>query len=319
MKIVVLGAGALGSIVGAHLVRAGHDVTLIARERRAETLAQRGLMLTGLAEFAVPATVTTDPGTVRGADALLVTVKTYDTEEALAGVRHLDVPTVLSLQNGVVKNEQLARVFGGERVVGAAATVAGELVADGAVRFTLNDRLALGELPDGTSPRVAALVSALHGAGFRADVSPNIRTVEWSKLALFVGGGAVAALTRMPSGQFLSDPDAARLVVQLIQDVGRLARQLGIPLEDPGLLPIKTLCSDPLPSGVERVQQAGAAMDGAGADAQGLDPAGSGARAPARGRGDPRARGATGRRARRAGSDDRHLLPAAGGDRSARR
>src|SRR5262249_3654080 len=259
VKIVVLGAGALGSIVGAHLVRAGHDVTLIARERRAETLSKQGLVLKGLVEFTVPATVTTTPLTVRSAEALLVTVKTYDTEEALAGVRHLDVPTVLSLQNGIVKNEQLARAFGKERVIGAAATVAGELTADGAVRFTLSDRLALGELPEGISPRVSALVRALAGAGFRADASPNIRTVEWSKLALFVAGGAVAALTRLPSGQFLSDPDGARLVVELAQDVGRLAGQLGIPLENPGLLPIKTICSDPLPSAVERVQQAGVA------------------------------------------------------------
>ncbi|HXJ81987.1 MAG TPA: 2-dehydropantoate 2-reductase [Candidatus Methylomirabilis sp.] len=260
MKIVVLGAGALGSIVGAHLLRAGHDVTLIARERRARTLVERGLVLTGLAEFALPATVTTDPRTVRNADALLVTVKTYDTEEALASVRHLDVPTVVSLQNGVLKNEQLARVFGGERVVGAAATVAGEIVTDGAVRFTLNDRLALGEVPTGTSPRVAALVSALAEAGLRADVSSNIQCVEWSKLALFVSGGAVAALTRLPTGQFLSDPDGARLVVQLVQDVGRMASNLAIPLEDAGLLPIETLCRDPLPTAVERVQQVGAAI-----------------------------------------------------------
>src|SRR5262249_29689374 len=83
---------------------------------------------------------------------------------------------------------------------------------------------------------------------------------EWSKLALFVAGGAVAALTRLPSGQFLSDPDGARLVVELVQDVGRMARQLGIPLEDPGLLPIKTLSSEPLASAVERVQQVGAVM-----------------------------------------------------------
>jgi 2-dehydropantoate 2-reductase len=260
VKLVVLGAGALGSIVGAHLLRAGHDVTLIARERRAQTLAQRGLVLTGLVEFSVPATVATDPRTMRSADALLVTVKTYDTEEALAGVRHLAVPTVLSLQNGVVKNEQLARVFGGERVVGAATTIAGEIAADGAVRFTLNDRLALGEVPKGTSPRVTALVEALAGAGLRADVSPNIQSVEWSKLALFVSGGAVAALTRLPTGQFLSDLDGARLVVQLVQDVGRMAQHLGIPLEDPGLLPIRTLCDESLASAVERVQQAGAQM-----------------------------------------------------------
>ena len=262
MKIVVLGAGALGSIIGAHVLRAGHDVIFIARERRASVLQQRGIVLTGLAEFAVPVMVTTDPREVRAADALLVAVKTYDTESALASVRHLDVPTVLSLQNGVLKNEQLARVFGHERVVGAAATVAGEILPDGAVRFTLNDRLALGELPEGTSGRVTELASILARAGLRAEVSAHIQTVEWSKYALFVSAMAVAALTRLETAKFMSDPDAARLVVQLVQEIGRIAAHLGIPLEDAGLLPIKTLCSESRGEAVERLRQFGAVMAG---------------------------------------------------------
>src|SRR5215470_8772480 len=116
MTIVVLGAGALGSIVGGQLARAGHDVVFLARGHRADVLAKRGAVVTGVADFTVPATVVTDPRAVRGADVLLVTVKTYDTESGLASVRHLDVPTVLSIQNGVVKNEQLAHVFGAARV-----------------------------------------------------------------------------------------------------------------------------------------------------------------------------------------------------------
>src|SRR5215472_15507272 len=140
MRTVILGAGALGSIVGAHLVRAGHDVVFVARERRAALLRQRGVRLDGLAEFTVPAVATADPGTLRGADALIVTVKTYDTETALASVRHLDVSAALSLQNGVVKDDQLAAIVGRDRVLGAAATVSGEVQADGSVRFTLNER-----------------------------------------------------------------------------------------------------------------------------------------------------------------------------------
>src|SRR5262249_21567933 len=223
MKIVILGAGALGSIVGAHLRRAGHDVTLIARGDRAKVLAEHGIRLTGLAELTTPVAVTTEPKDVRKADVLIVTVKTYDTDAALASVHHVDVPTVLSIQNGVLKNEQLGHVFGRERVVGAAVIVAGEVLADGVVRFTMNERFSVGELPEGTSPRVTELASALTRAGLRAEASTKIQTVEWSKYLLFVSGMAVAALTRLPTGKFLSDTEGATIVVQIIQDLRRLA------------------------------------------------------------------------------------------------
>ena len=105
MKIVILGAGALGSIIGAHLARAGEDVIIIARGERAAYLQQHGITLTGLADFTVPVTVTTQPQTVREADVLVVAVKTYDTDRALEGVRQLTVGSALSIQNGVLKDE----------------------------------------------------------------------------------------------------------------------------------------------------------------------------------------------------------------------
>ena len=79
MKIVILGAGALGSIIGGHLARAGEEVTLIARGLRAVYVQQHGITLTGLADFTVSVAVTTEPQAVREADVLVVAVKTYDT------------------------------------------------------------------------------------------------------------------------------------------------------------------------------------------------------------------------------------------------
>ena len=260
MKILVVGAGALGSIIGAHLVRAGEEVIFISRGQRAVSLQQHGIALTGLADITVPATVVTDPGAVRAADALLVTVKTYDTEPALAELRHVRVGSVLSLQNGVLKDEQLASAFGEKRVLGAAAVVAGELLTDGTVRFTLNERLAVGELAGGTSKRAEALAAALVRAGLKAEASPHIRTVEWSKYALFVGGMAVASLTRLTTARFLGDPDGALLMARLMRELGSIAARLGIPLEDAGPIPIKTLCSGTLPQAIEHVQRFGALL-----------------------------------------------------------
>ncbi|HEY5865720.1 MAG TPA: 2-dehydropantoate 2-reductase N-terminal domain-containing protein, partial [Candidatus Tectomicrobia bacterium] len=112
MRFVILGAGALGSIIAGHLARAGEDVMIVARGDRARYVRQHGITITGLADFTIACPVITDPGELQGADVLIVAVKTYDMAAALTSLRHLDVATVLSIQNGVLKNEQLADVFG---------------------------------------------------------------------------------------------------------------------------------------------------------------------------------------------------------------
>src|SRR5215831_20883990 len=86
MKIVILGAGALGTVLGAHLARGGEDVTLIARGQRAVYLQAHGATLTGLVDFTVPVRVVTDPSQVHDADVLMVTVKTYDMGPALQSI-----------------------------------------------------------------------------------------------------------------------------------------------------------------------------------------------------------------------------------------
>jgi 2-dehydropantoate 2-reductase len=257
MRIAILGAGALGSVIGAHLVKAGEEVIFIARGERAAFLQKNGIQIAGLADFNVPVTVITDPREVKEADFLFVTVKTYDTESALQNVQHLVLNGALSFQNGVLKNEQLAGIFGWGHVLGAAAVVSGEVLPNGTVRFTLNDRLALGELPEGTSARAQGLAATLTRAGLRAEVSPHIQTVEWSKYVLFAAGMALASLTRLATAKFLSDPDEATLMARLMREMGQIATRLGVPLEDSGLIPAKALCEGSLSEAVELVRRVG--------------------------------------------------------------
>jgi 2-dehydropantoate 2-reductase len=260
VKVAILGAGALGSIIGGHLARAGEEVVVLARGQRAAYVQQHGITLTGLTDFTVPVTVTTQPHEVRQADVLVVSVKTYDTEAALASVSHLQAGSVLSIQNGVLKDEQLAQVFGWEKTLGAAVVLSGEVTPAGSVRFTLNEYFAIGALPEGTSERVQALVQALVRAGIRAEASPHIRSVEWSKYAFFLSWMVPALLTRLETYKFLSHPDTAVIVARLIRETGLLAAQLGIACEDRGPLPVKTLCSVPLAEAVAIIRRLGETM-----------------------------------------------------------
>lgn len=260
MNIVILGAGALGSIIGGSLARVGADVTVIARGARAVYVQQHGITLTGLANFTVPVRVITQPSEIREADVLVVTVKTYDMEAALASVSHVRAGSVLSIQNGVRKDEQLAQTFGQDHTLGAAVVLSGEVTPAGPVRFTLNEYFALGELPEGTSERVQSLVTLLAQTGIRAEVSARIRTVEWSKYAFFLSWMAPALLTRQETYKFMSHPESAVIVAQIIQEIGLLAAALGVPLEDRGPLPIRTLCGLPLADAVALIRRAGEAM-----------------------------------------------------------
>ena len=241
MNIVILGAGALGTVLGAHLAQAGEEVTLIARGNRAAYLQEHGATLTGLVDFTVSVSVVTAPQQVQKADVLIVTVKTYDMESALASVKHLQVGSVASIQNGVVKNEQLAHTFGWEKVLGAMAWFSGEVLPMGSVRFTVNNGFYLGELPAGTSKRVQTLADTLNRAGIVARVTPSIQSIEWSKYVMFVCVMAPAVLTRLETYKLMQDEQTASITASLLHEMGQMALAMDIPLEDMGAFPIKTL------------------------------------------------------------------------------
>src|SRR5215469_13905257 len=242
-EFAILGAGALGSIVGAHLTRAGHEVAMLARGRRAQQLRERGLTIRGLAEFNVPVHTVADPAQLAAAGTLIVAIKTPGTAAALAALGHARFDVTLSLQNGPLKNELLAQAFGAARVLGALADTSGELLPSGEVLFTRNVRLYVGELGGGDSARARRLAQVLDSAGVRAAATPEIRTLEWSKFCGWVGLMALSVTTRAHTWRFLSDPDAALLVTRLVRETGALARALGIGLSDSAVLPAATLCA----------------------------------------------------------------------------
>jgi 2-dehydropantoate 2-reductase len=241
MKIVILGAGALGTVLGAHLARAGEDVTLIARGQRAMYLQEHGATIIGLVDFTVPVRVVTDPSHIRDADVLIVTVKTYDMASALQSVKHLRVESVLSLQNGVLKDEQLAQTFGWEKVLGAMAFVSGEVLPTGTVRFTVNQGFYVGEFPEGTSARAQTLGDTVECSGIVAHVTPSIQVFEWSKYVGWVCSMAMAVLTRLESYKMLQDPQIASVFAAMLHDMAQLAARRGIALEDMTFFPTKTV------------------------------------------------------------------------------
>lgn len=147
MRIVVLGAGGVGSVIGGYLARRGIDVVMIARPGHTAAVQQNGLQLSGIENFRATVPTLADATQIHTADTVILTVKTKDMDRALAGIAHMQVGGLASLQNGLVKNEQIARVFGADRVIGATTMIGASLLRDGEVEYTLDGVTFFGELP----------------------------------------------------------------------------------------------------------------------------------------------------------------------------
>jgi 2-dehydropantoate 2-reductase len=242
-EFAILGAGALGSILGSHLARAGHSVVMLARGRRAEQIRREGLRIKGLAEFTTSVEALADPAQFRGARILIVAMKTPGTAEALASIRHSAIEVALSIQNGPLKDDLLVESFGESRVLGALADTSGELLASGEVAFTRNVNIMVGELSGSLSARAEQLAGIIDASGVRATAVTDIRSLEWTKFAAWVGLMALSVTTRAATWRYLTDPDSARVLVRLVREVGQLMRTMKIALTDQSVLPVATLCS----------------------------------------------------------------------------
>jgi 2-dehydropantoate 2-reductase len=241
MKFAILGAGALGTILGAHLSRAGHEVAMIVRGERARTLQRLGLVLNGLSDIKARPTVIDDPQKLRETGTLIVCTKAIDSMQSLETLRHLRLDSAFSVQNGVLKNELLARVFGFSRVLGAMADFSGELLANGEVKFTRNVCLHLGDEKGGASARAEELAAAIDAAGVRCVAASNIRTREWSKYAGWIAQFPLAVLTRQITWKFLMDERSALVIVRIVREAAALAAAMKIELTDMPPLPVPSI------------------------------------------------------------------------------
>ena len=244
VDFAILGAGAIGSIIGAHLARAGHSVLMLARTQRAQQIADDGLRIKGLIEFSQPVPTLSQPAQLTAAGVLIVATKTYATEAALASLRRADIGVALSIQNGMMKDALLADAFGGERVLGALANLSGELLPSGEVLFTRNANLFVGELDGSDSARAREVAASIDAAGVRATAVREILSLEWSKFAAWAPMMILSVVTRALTWQYLIDPGPARVLVRLVRELGVLAAAHQVELSDRGVLPVATICRE---------------------------------------------------------------------------
>lgn len=270
-RVVVVGAGALGTVYGAALAQGGADVQLFARRPHAEAVQRAGGVEVRRPEERFTATLRADwrPERIEPADTVIAMTKSHDTARALAQLPHLraGVRVAVSFQNGVEKDRLLADWCGAERVVGAMSMVGATLDAPGVVSHTLLGTTYLGELPRGLTARVRALGTALEAGGMPVVLSERVRAVEWSKLAHAGPSMTMTALPRLPFHAALQDRGLAGLYVDLLREGAAVAAgdPDAVPLEDlPGMFPVGWLASASRDEAVALVRDLGRRMEQAG-------------------------------------------------------
>lgn len=238
MKIVVVGAGALGGTVGALLSEAGQDVVFLEKdELRAELLNREGLRLTeeGKPERTIPVRVVTDVEQLQPAELIFVSVKSYQTEAATRAIAGLvaNKTRVLSMQNGIGNTDTMAEIIGPEKVLSGITYHSIQHLGPNRLRFRR------GIKPIQIAPYDGRLNNLVHDigkvfnqAGLDCEVAENIDNVVWQKLLHNAVVNPVSALTGESCDELLTDPDAQVLMRRMCDEITAVMRARGVPIID---------------------------------------------------------------------------------------
>jgi 2-dehydropantoate 2-reductase len=231
MRVLVVGAGALGGYFGGRLAEAGRDVTFLVRPRRAEQIAQHGLRIEsphGNADLK-PRTVLT--GGLDGPyDLILLAVKAYSLKAAMDDLASAVGPgtAVLPVLNGMRHLDALSSRFGQQCVLGGVAQIPATLGPEGQVRHLVEVHdLAFGELHGGTSERVRAFAALCEGARFSARASEAVVQEMWEKWAFLATLAGMTGLMRGSVGDILASPGGRDAILSLLAECRAVAAVAG--------------------------------------------------------------------------------------------
>jgi len=232
VRLLVVGAGAVGGYFGALLARAGRDVTFLVRPARAERLRREGLRVVGGQTFTVPVQLEVTGAVGARYDAILLAVKAYSLEDAMRDIAPAVGPKtmIVPLLNGMRHLDRLAERFGTAAVLGGVSAVVASLDDDGAIAIAPTSQAILryGERAGGISRRVGALDEALRGAHFDAVASEAIVADMWSKWIVLASLGSLNALMRGNVGE-VEAAGGAGVATSILAEVVAIATASGFP------------------------------------------------------------------------------------------
>jgi 2-dehydropantoate 2-reductase len=253
MKIAVIGAGAIGGLVGARLALAGEDVTFIVRGANLEAIRGNGIKLIsadGESQVARDVAATNDYAQAGPQDIVILAMKAHQVEAVAADVPKLLGPdtVVVTMQNGIPywyfhkhggrlegsrvhsvdPNGIVGANIPAERVIGCVVYPASDLLEPGVVKHVEGDRFPIGELDGSSSARVDRVSTCMTQAGFKAPVLDNIRAEIWLKLWGNLSFNPISSLTHSTLVDICQYPPSRELAASMMREAQAVAHKLGI-------------------------------------------------------------------------------------------
>ena len=253
MKICVVGAGAIGGLMGGKLALAGEDVTLIDVGAHLEAIKKNGLKLVmqdGSELVARDVKATSDMSEAGPQDLVIVAVKAYQIAALARDMRALFGPdtAVVTIQNGIPwwyfqkhggefdgrrieavdPNGDIEANIEAERIVGCVVYPAGHVSAPGVIHQVEGNRFPVGELDGSSSDRAERIVQAFTGAGFKSYVLDNIRSEIWLKLWGNLSFNPISALAHATLVDICQFPETRDLAANMMTEAQTIAEKLGI-------------------------------------------------------------------------------------------
>jgi 2-dehydropantoate 2-reductase len=235
MKILVMGSGGVGGYFGARLAQGGADVTFVARGAHAAAMRERGLRLdTPSGPINLPRVQVVERAADAPApDVVLLCVKLWDTDDALRQIAPVVGPAtcVISLQNGVLKEDALAAAFAKQQLMGGVAYVATRISQPGVITQTgPMQRLQFGEYDGVRSKRAEALLQACLAGGINAEIAADIQRVLWEKYVFLAALSGATTTMRKTIGPIRSHPQTRAFLLDLMREVVAVGRAHGVKL-----------------------------------------------------------------------------------------
>jgi 2-dehydropantoate 2-reductase len=224
MRIAVIGAGGFGGYFGARLAQGGADVRFLARGAHLAAIRANGLVVEGGPEriCANPVRASDNPADLGVADFVLLAVKLWDTEMVLEQIRPMVGPatTLISFQNGVLKDSALRSAFDPIRIMGGVGYVATTIDRPGVIRQTgPMERLIFGEFDGRRSTRAEAFLHACLNGGINAELSANIVREIWEKYVFLVGLSGTTTAMRSAIGPIRQNLQTRAFLLDVMREV----------------------------------------------------------------------------------------------------
>jgi len=234
MRVVIVGAGAMGSLFGFFFHQAGKKVWLLDKHPElTQKIRKKGLRIEGISgEHQIFLPITTKVSEIGTADLIIIFVKSYDTAQAILDAQPLIGPNsvVLTLQNGIGNLETITKVVGKERTLAGTTAHGATVIEPGHIHHAGKGETIIGEIDGSESLRLKKIKNFFESAGIETQITYDVKGLLWSKLLINIGINPLTAITGLRNGQLLDYEETRKIIARLLNEAQLLIDKKGIKL-----------------------------------------------------------------------------------------